>query len=82
MERGVFYFICSVSNYRALGQRLAIIVYRRSSHSAPPPSELQISVPNGSQSPEGTRVTVAPPWTSINVSSSRASMGVIGWASA
>ncbi|KAL6989178.1 hypothetical protein U1Q18_014930, partial [Sarracenia purpurea var. burkii] len=82
MERGVFYFICSVSNYCALGQRLDVAVHRRSSHSASPPPELQISVPNGSQPPEGARVTPAPPPAGINASSSVASMGVLGWVSA
>ena len=57
MEEGVFYFVCSIANYCALGQKLSVAVHseKNSPHSAPtssqrPPKSSQPS-PDASKMP-------------------------------
>ncbi|XP_027364632.1 classical arabinogalactan protein 10-like [Abrus precatorius] len=55
-ERGVYFFICSISNYCCLGQKIAISVHERAPENPPPlpPSSLS---PSPSPSPSQVPIT-------------------------
>lgn len=51
-KKGMFYFLCNVSNYCSLGLKVLIVVHECS---------LESPTPSSSPSPSPSRVTVAPP---------------------
>ncbi|KAA8534601.1 hypothetical protein F0562_032140 [Nyssa sinensis] len=85
IEQGVFYFICSVSKYCALGQKLAVTVHQRSPNSAPTslpsPSSVPISqssvLPDHRSPPSGDDHANAAQSPAANAYSSQASVSAV-----
>jgi hypothetical protein len=72
-EKGVYYFICSVSNYCTLGQKISILVHEIAPQNPPTPSASpplqQAPKISPKISPNGSAPQPSIPPASINVSS-------------
>ncbi|MED6109742.1 hypothetical protein PIB30_036391 [Stylosanthes scabra] len=62
-QRGSIFFVCSISNYCCLGQKLAVAVHQRNQTKPPSPSPSRISPPSQAPAPppNGTAIGHSPP---------------------
>ncbi|KAK7278582.1 hypothetical protein RJT34_23614 [Clitoria ternatea] len=73
-EKGMLFFICSISNYCCIGQKIAISVHERSSQNPPTPSPSPSQVPTispkgSAPQPHGTGGRSNPPTSTTNTTS-------------